>query len=103
MAITKFSQKDPEETVIVTFDFSNLFVDAGEKIMSVDWHVHVDVGIDNSPTNILDGLPSFNNTTTSHLITAGVEGCIYHISPIVTTNKDQILKLTGSMEIKAQG
>jgi hypothetical protein len=101
MATPKFSNKDPQETVLISFDFSNLFVDTAEAISSVVWSVETFSGTDASPNAILSGNGSFNASITSHLITAGLNGVTYHIHAIATTNK-QILKLTGSMLMSTQ-
>jgi hypothetical protein len=102
MAIPKFTSKDPAETVLITFDFSNLFADITEIISGVVWSVEVTKGIDASASSMLTGVSTVSSNAATHLIMSGVAGNIYAIHCVATTNKNQILKLSGSMEIKVQ-
>lgn len=102
MSITKFSNKDPSETILVTYDFSNLLTLPDELLINSSWSVVTTIGIDSNPMSILSGIISINRTTTSGYITGGIPGNTYDIIVTVTTNKNQTLKMTGSMNIKVQ-
>lgn len=102
MAITKFSNKDPSETILVTYDFSNLLNLPDEILMNSDWSVITSTGIDLNPANILTGAYALNRTSVSAYITGGINGNVYEIIVIVTTNKNQVLKMSGSINIKVQ-
>lgn len=100
--IKKFSPKDPVERVLVTFDFANQFVDQAEEITSADWAVHTAFGVDASPSLMLHGTASFDATSTSRLIKGGNEGCIYHIEALISTSKNQVLKMVGALAIETK-
>jgi hypothetical protein len=102
MAVTKFSPKDPSETILLTFDFTNLLVNQNELLTSSDWTVEVAKGIDINAAAMLTGGMSLGRTFASNFITNGVVGNTYVIHVIVTTSTGQRLKMTGSMDIKVQ-
>jgi len=100
----KFSPKDPAETVLITFDFTDV-LDAGNKeiILSAIWTVETIVGIDAQPQLIFGNwTPSINISSTSRLITGGINGCTYNIHVVATTSQNQVFKMTSSLEIKTQ-
>lgn len=99
---TKFSPKDPTETILLTYDFSNLFSDSTEIIVSVAWSIEVISGVDATPESMISGTITINNTSSSRLVSGGVDGVNYNISVAATTNKGQILKLIGSLLVEAQ-
>jgi hypothetical protein len=100
MAITKFSSKDPLETVLLTYDFSNLISDPAEFIATVVWSIEVSVGIDPSASSMFAGDTILSAYKTSRLLSSGVAKNIYLVHVLATTNKGQILRLTGSIEIE---
>jgi hypothetical protein len=102
MAITKFSSKDTLETVLLTYDFSNLISDPTEFIATAVWSIEVLVGIDVSASTMLSGDTILSAYKTSRLLQGGVDKNIYLVHVLATTNKSQILRLTGSIEIEAQ-
>ena len=102
MAITKFSNKDPSETILVTYDFSNLLSLPDEILIGSNWNIITTTGIDSTPNNILSGIYALDRTSAAAYITGGINGNTYDIIVIVTTNKNQILKMSGSMNIKVQ-
>lgn len=102
MAIAKFSPKDPTETILVSFDYANLFVESAEYISGSTWTIVLLSGIDATPSALLSGNPQINGPIISHLITAGVNGCSYAIQVRITTNLGQVLELSGSMVVQTQ-
>jgi hypothetical protein len=102
MAITKLSIKDPAETILISFDFTNMFLDDLEVITAATWSVEVITGTDASPNILSLGNPTFANAIASQLITGGVAGCTYLIKVLATTSKSQILKLSASLPVLTQ-
>lgn len=100
----KFSSKDPEEIIIITFDYTDQFLDASENITTVqEWEISVAEGVDASPTDLFTGIPTFDAKTVSHMITGGLNGVSYLISCTVNTTKGQRIKMAGILPIISQG
>ena len=98
----KFSSKDPIEIILVSFDFSGMFVSDTEVLTGVTWASVVKEGTDNNPSAIL-GSPSNDATTSSCLISGGLDGVSYLVSAVGTTSIGQKLKLSGIMPVAVQG
>ena len=103
MALTKLSPKDPSESVVVTFDFSNLLDQVGGEILTTAiWTVSVISGIDASPQNLLSGTYTLKNYMSMSLIKGGISGVNYMIQATATTSYGQVLLLSSSMLIQVQ-
>ena len=102
MAIQKLSPKDPAETVLVSFDFSNVLTDTTEVLTSVSWTASVAVGIDLNPSAILTGIPFMGVSNTVVYITGGIDGVTYTITVVALTSKAQTLKLAGTIKVEIQ-
>lgn len=102
MSNTKFSPKDPAESVTLTFDFYNLLDHVNEVLTFAAWSIEVVAGVDTSPNLLLSGSPTTFNTSSSMLLIGGIAGNSYNIHVLGTTSKNQVFKLTGSIDIKAQ-
>ena len=101
---TILSPKDPSETILLSFDFYNLMTDTSEILISAIWDITVVSGIDpNAATCNTDMLiPSitFTNAICSQLFTGGVNGVLYKIDVLVTTNKNQVFKSVAQISVK---
>jgi len=107
----KFSPKDPLETVILTFDFTNVLNgDNQEVIVAANWYATIiSVGAtmiadgkpalpDDSAT-MLQGSTSLSASSTSHAVTGGTDGNVYELSAIVTTSMNQTFRLIGQLAV----
>ena len=99
--ILKFSPKDPGESVILTFDFSNLLKPT-EYLMGAVWSVSVALGVDANPSAMLFGQTSVQNYVSSHMITGGLTDVLYNVQVVGTTSLAQTLVLTGQILVKVQ-
>jgi hypothetical protein len=102
--LKKFSPKDPEEVVLIAFDFSELIPDTTETIQTIIWEVvSQNTVLDNNPTAILTaGTSAINSRLCLHMVQDGINGCSYIISCLVDTSKGQSLKMSGTMLVKSQ-
>lgn len=97
MSLSQFSNKAPTDVVQVSFDFTNLFVQSGEAIVTATWNVNVFTGTDGNPNAILSGASSTLGGGAFHLISNGLNGVTYQINCQVTTNVGQVLTMGGLM------
>ncbi len=102
MSLKKFSPKDPIESLILSFDYSDVIPDSTENITNVVWTISVIVGTDALADSMLTGQRGITGKTVSVLVTAGVHLCDYIISCIVDTNKNQGIRATGLLQIRNQ-
>lgn len=93
--------KDPEETVILTFDFSKA-LDSGETIQSAVTSALVQTGTDPTPGNLISGAASFSNQDGKVLqkVTGGVAGVTYAVRCKATTSSDKVLVLAATLPVK---
>lgn len=102
MSLKKFSPKDPEESLILSFDFSDVIPDATETITGVIWEISVYSGTDPAAYNMLTSQRGVVGKVTSILVTGGVHLCDYIITCIVDTTKNQGIKATALLQIRNQ-
>ena len=95
------SAKDPAETVSISFDF-DAWLAADETISSSSMQISVEHGTDPDYASMLTGVDAIDAAVVSHLVRNGVDGATYRIASTITTNKGQVLKLTGLLPIKVQ-
>lgn len=98
MANNEFSPKDPGETVLCTFDYTQS-LGVGENILSAIISVLLRVGADDDPSAMIDGSVIISTPRVGQLITGGILGNVYHITCTATTSGDQVLILTSPMTI----
>ena len=98
----KFADKDPVETVLLTLDYAENLLQTGETINSAMWNIIVFSGTDPSPNAMLAAASIISGTTVSRLITGGIDGVVYKISCTVYTSIGQVLKLTGTQNVRTQ-
>jgi predicted secreted protein len=109
MATYNFSNKDPAETILVTFDFSNLLLDLTDYLIAASWSITTiqppstqKIVVDINPAIVIAGPVFLTPTTTSNYLTGGIDGNTYSVSVIATTRDNQILKLTANMKVEIQ-
>lgn len=102
MSLKKFSPKDPEESIIMSFDYTDVIPDASETITNAVWEIEVYAGTDEAASTMLTGQRGIVGKTVSVLVTAGVHLCYYIITCIVDTNKNQGIKATALLQIRNQ-
>ena len=99
-----FDQKDPSESVVLTFDFS-LNLATGETLSgSPVVSVTLVSGSDPSPSAILTGNNGIDSTSTKALVGvhAGIAGCEYEVKAVCsTTNSQKVLALGGILPVIA--
>ena len=98
----KFTTKDPEEVIIISFDYTDM-LDTSETITGIfAWEIEVSSGTDLTPSALFTGSPTYGAKVTSRFITGGIDGNSYLISCIVDTTTGQRLKLSGILPIVRQ-
>ena len=102
MSLKKFSPKDPQESLIMSFDYSSVIPDITETVTMAAWDIEVHVGTDPQAKLMLTGQRGVQGKVVSVLVTAGVDQCDYVISCIVDTNKNQGIKATGLLQVRNQ-
>jgi hypothetical protein len=104
--MTLLSSKDPNETIVITFDFTPL-MNYGESIKSiVSITTETYGGDDPNPENIiLDQIgiiPSTNSMVVQQPIVNGLDGVTYKITVTVTTTRFQTLVSTATLPVVSQ-
>ena len=102
MSIQKFSTKDPQETLLYTFDFSLVIPNATEAISSVAWSIVVSCGVDPDPsTMVMVGTEIIANKLCSIYVQGGLNDVEYILSCIATTSiGPQEVKLSGLLPVR---
>lgn len=84
-------RKDPNETVYITFDFSNVAVSVESPVITAA----VDSGkADANPSAILSGSPIVSGTTVLQLVTGGVAGSNYLLRCSVNVGAETVVNAT---------
>ena len=71
-----FSNKDPSEIVVLTFDFTNILAAPLTPAIAVT----VVNGADGAPSALLSGVPSIVGSTVTQKVTGGLSGVSYKIA-----------------------
>lgn len=99
MGCKYFSPKRPGESVMLTFDFSNV-LGSSETISSSTWTVEVREGEDADPTTtMVVGAPSTSGALVSHLIGSGIDETVYAIVCKINTSLSQEIHGVGLLKI----
>lgn len=105
MSCNLLSNKDPEEKIVVTFDFTDALVD-GEILTSIAaFEIEVTTGVDDNAQAILAALPliTTSNVQIQAPITGGVAGVNYSLKAVATTsNPNKQLAVTAALPVRAQ-
>lgn len=95
MATKQISSKDPAETILVVFDFSELLT-VIDSIVGVS--IALKSGADTNASGMLQGEPQFDGTKVMQLIKGGVNGASYKLRAEVATGPEQFV-LTGILPV----
>ena len=105
MSCNLLTNKDPEEMIVITFDFSDALVD-GEVLTSiVALEFDVTMGTDPDPQAILAAAPLINTTNVQVQapITGGLDGVNYSIKAVAATNNpSKRLAVTAVLPVRNQ-
>lgn len=102
MSLKKFSPKDPVESIIMSFDYSDVIPDISETITTATWDIEVYAGQDLNVAQMLTGDRGIVGKVVSVLVTAGAHQCDYIISCVVDTNKNQGIKASALLQVRNQ-
>lgn len=91
--------KDPEETLVVAFDFTR-DLDPGETISSPVTTIAVSVGTDPTPTAVLSGLPTAATGVVTQVITGGVADVDYRLQCKINTSGSRVLVLAAILPVR---
>lgn len=93
--------KDPEETVLLTFDFSKA-LSPSETIQSAETTMLVKTGTDPSPNLMVSGPASIDNEEGKvlQLITGGIAGVTYAARCKASTSAGKVLVLAATLPVK---
>lgn len=105
MSCNLLTDKDPDEAIIVTFDFSPA-LDAGETLVSIeDVTVEVSAGADPDALDILNGAPliTIDSLMIQQPVIGGLNGVNYNIKAIAqTSTPDKRLAVTAILPVRSQ-
>lgn len=89
--------KDPGESVVLEFDFSNELT----SIVSVTVAVSVASGVDLLPANVLDGAPQIVGRKVRQRFSNGVSGVRYKFRVVAVSGSDRIARV-GIAEVRTE-
>lgn len=91
------SDKDPEETITVTFDFSS----ASETLTGATWAISAIAGRDDATSSaILDSIPTMLGPLVMQRITGGQDGTTYALRCVASDASGQVLVLTAALKVQ---
>lgn len=96
---TPWPAKDPEEQLVVGFDFAPDLA-TGETVVAQAVAITTRSGTDASPAAVLDGAASRSGAVVSQAVQAGTDGVSYLIRCAATTSMDRVLVLAGVLPVR---
>lgn len=99
VATPELDFKDPEETVVVAFDFTR-DLDPGETISSPVVTIAVSVGTDASASSVLSGSATAGTAVVTQTVTSGVADVDYRLQCKVTTSASRVLVLAAILPVR---
>lgn len=105
MTCNILSPKDPDEDVILTFDYSDVLADTEILVSIVSVIVTVNAGIDLTPQNILSQMPWIDvaGKFAQQPVINGLDNVTYNIQMLCNTNiPNRRLAVTGILPVRAQ-
>lgn len=96
-----FDPKHPDSEESFAFDFTNLLA-AGETIDSALISVSVVNGTDPSPGSMVGGSPTIVTPKVNIKLVGGIDGVIYCVKCVATTNALQDLVLESDLKVTKQ-
>ncbi len=105
MSCNLLTDKDPDEAIIVTFDFSPA-LDEGETLASIESvSVEVSAGADPTPSNILTGAAvlTVDSLMVQQPVSGGINGSNYNIKALAqTSTPSKRLAVTAILPVRSQ-
>lgn len=105
MSCNLLTDKDPDEAIVVTFDFSPA-LDAGETLSSIESvTVEVSAGVDPAPGDILTGqaIITVDSLMVQQPVVGGVNGVNYNIKALAqTSTPSKRLAVTAILPVRSQ-
>lgn len=102
MTIRTLGPKDPSESEVVTFDFTNKL--RGEALSSiVGVTISVENGVDPSPNAMLSGAPVLSGAKVLQAIVGGVDGVNYYLRCQVQTTGNRTPVCGGVLAVRRDG
>ena len=101
--ISTFDEKDPAESVVLTFDFSPGLASGETLTGTITVDVSMALGTDATPTALLNGAASFDasNTRVLQPVKAGVQDANYLLKvTCATTNPKKVLAIAAILPIR---
>jgi hypothetical protein len=95
-----FQSKTPDETKLLTFDYSS-DLGAGETISSTAVSCVVWSGTDASPSSMISGSATTSGALVTQLFAGGLAGMIYLVRVLATTSLGQVLPKAGYLAVVA--
>lgn len=105
MTCNILTDKDPDEDVIITFDYSDALADTEILVNIVAVTVTLNAGIDPTPQNILTGLPWIDPTGkfAQQPVIDGLDNVTYSIQMLCDTSiPHRRLAVTGILPVRKQ-
>lgn len=90
-----FSDKDPSESIVVTFDFSALVTAISTAAVAIE----VTEGNDASASAMLSGAALVSGTKVLQRVNSGVDGCVYNLRCTVTTSDGSTYVLANTLPV----
>jgi hypothetical protein len=97
---TKIDTKDPDETILLSFDFTE-YLNSGETVASATYESVIKVGTDPSAAGMITGTPT-SGTICKTLVKDGLHNNDYVVSCIATTTLGQKIKLSYYVPVRSQ-
>lgn len=101
MSIQTFETKLADETITISFEFTNRLA-TGESITAGACVAEVFSGTDASPSSIISGAATLSGAIVSQVITGGLAGVVYLISCEVDTDDSNVLINQGRIAVVAE-
>ena len=105
MTCNILTDKDPDEDVIITFDYSDALADTEILVNIVAVTVTLNSGVDLTPQNILTGLPwiDASGKFAQQPVIGGLDNVTYNIQMLCDTSiPHRRLAVTGILPVRAQ-
>ena len=99
MSQLKFSVKDPDEVLVLSFDFANL-LDQGETITAAVFDATDLTDGSDATATLIDGAAEISGSIVEQLVHAGDVGHSYLIRSQVTTSEDRVLVGSATLPVK---
>jgi hypothetical protein len=102
MTTRTIGPKDPAESEVVTFDFTNKM--RGETISGVvSVTIAVESGNDPSPSNMLNGAPAVSGFKVMQAIAGGIDGTNYYMRCQIQTSGNRTPVCGGVLAVRRDG